>query len=164
MSTFSNFLVASIGLVLSCGARADEKPPLAVEKLLGASRDSVRRELGESDRAGDQFDSFYKVGVVVSYDDTEIVAKVVATQFTSGGAFRGKVLGIGLGETKKDCVSAWGNPVRTEKTRLDYDKVTWHFQGYLLDLDIWNKGGDDSAFGEYEVDRVKRIVVREKPN
>jgi hypothetical protein len=141
-----------------------EKQPPGVEKLLGSSRDDVHRELGKPDRTGADFDSFYGAGVVVNYDGAGRVSTVRATQFVSGDAYRGKVLGIGLGATTRDCISAWGGPVKTEETPWEFAKVTCHHKGYVLTLEVWVRDGDwgDTAFGKYKKDTVKDITLRKQ--
>jgi hypothetical protein len=102
--------------------------------------------------------------VAVEYDGAGRVSTVRATQFVSGDAYRGKVLGIGLGATTWDCISAWGGPVKTEETPYNYGKVTWYHKGYVLTLEVWAWDGDgsDKAFGEYKKDTVKQITLTKR--
>jgi hypothetical protein len=160
-SIFANSVAGS----LPVGAdEKTEKQPSAVEKLLGSAREVVRRQLGKPDRTDKDFDSFYKAGVVVDYDMANRVSRVNATQFVSGDAYRGKVLGIGLGAAKKDCIAVWGDPAKTEEMPFEYAKLTWHHKGYILTLEVWAKDGDgsDKAFGKYKKDTVKDIAITKK--
>src|SRR5262249_24006562 len=147
--------------------RADEKPtqqPKAVWKLLGSSRETVRGQLGKPDRTGKDFDSFYAAGVAVEYDGMGRAKDITATPIGLGDDYKCKVLGVALGDSRKDCVAAWGNPVKAEKTPFEYERVTWHHKGYVLELEVWVKDGDgsDKAFGKYKKDTVKQIALSKK--
>jgi hypothetical protein len=145
---------------------SDDKPakaPVAVEKLLGASREEIRRQFGKPDRTDTDLDSFFKAGLTMDYDNAERVTRVIASHYVSGDYFKGKVLGIGLGDTKKACIASWGNPVDTEVRPVAYNLTTWEHKDYVLVLDIWSFDGKDDKFGEYKKDTVKRITIARKP-
>ena len=73
----------------------------------------------------------------------------------------------GLADTlqkSKDCVPAWGNPVRTEKTPCEYARVTWEHNHYVLELEVWAENGEAKVFGKYQKGTVKRIAVSKSSN
>ena len=161
------------------GVPVQNKQPLAIEKLLGLSREDVRSQLGKPDHTvggdlgksfaklaaklglpdrGDSSDNFNEVAITVRYKDLNTIM-VTATVLMSGDTFSGKVLGIGLGDSKKACVAAWGASVRTEETPVDYEEVTWHHKGYVLELEMWTEGGSAPLFGNYKKDTVKQISI-----
>jgi hypothetical protein len=162
------FLVVAVITISARGnspARADEKPkpqPAAIEKLLGSSKEAIRSELGTPDRMSNDWDSFFKAGVTVDYNEAGKVKKVSASQFVSDDIYKGKVLGIALGDSKKDCVTAWRDPVKTAKTILDYERVTWHHMGYVLEVEVWKEDGDEKIFAKRKKDTVKRITISKK--
>jgi hypothetical protein len=164
-------IIASIVAPTGCYDRQetkDNRHSFSVEKLLGKSRQEIRKQFGDPDLTGDvlvgkgTFDSFYKSGIVARYNAAGKVTRVDATRFQSGDVFRGKVLGIALGDLKKDCMTAWGNPVNTEKTSFGYLIVVWHYEQYVLELEIWEESGSDKYFGKYQKDEVKDIRISEK--
>ena len=59
-------------------------------------------------------------------------------------------------------MTAWGNPVNTEKTSFGYLIVVWHYEQYVLELEIWEESGSDKYFGKYQKDEVKDIRISEK--
>ena len=171
MSLTRCFFIAALLIAtstLGCSAiRVGEKAkqPQAVERLLGSSIEAVRAELGQPDRSDPRFDSFFPAGVIVDYDSMKRVTKVSATHLISGDSYRGKVLGVALGDSVKDCVAAWGDAVDAEATSYEYERVTWHHKEYVLELEVWARDGDgsDKAFGYYKEGTVKRIAVSRKP-
>jgi hypothetical protein len=165
-------VVAAIAVITGCTRGPDDKhdkqsapseiQPLPIEKLLGQSRDDVRRKLGTPERTGNDFDSFFKLGVGVEYDDNGTVKEVVASHYVSGDHFGGKVLGISLGDSKQSCIAAWGKPVQTKSTSTDFDKVTWHHLEYILELELWASDGSNKEFGTFRKDTVKHISISKK--
>jgi hypothetical protein len=149
-------------------AKKNNEHSFSVETLLGRPRDEIRRQFGDPDRTGDTFDgtatfdSFYKSGIVARYNDAGSVTKVDATRFQSGDFFRGRVLGIALGDLKRDCIYAWGDPVQSERTSFGYNVIVWHFKRYVLELEVWAESGNDKYFGQYQKDEVKTIAISEK--
>ena len=160
-----SFLIAS-GTFGCSAVRVDEKvkQPEAVEMLLDSSMEEVRAQLGKPDRSGLSSDSFFAAGLVVNYDRMNRVTQVITTYFVSGSSYKGKVLGVALGDSKKDCVAAWGDVVSTEGTPYEYEIVTWHHNEYVLELEVWVKNwdGTSKAFGNYKEGTVKRIVLSKK--
>lgn len=145
--------------------QASAGDPLAdVLQLLGQPQADVRRQLGKPDRSGDDFDSFFKSGLAVTYDEDLKAAKLSAGRFVSGDAFRGKVLGIGLGDTEAACTAAWGKPRGTEWADTAHKRTVWGFRGYVLEVDIWTKDGSSEAFGTYRAGTVRDIRVSREPD
>jgi hypothetical protein len=138
---------------------------LAPESLLGLPRDEVRRQLGEPDRSTPGFESFFGAGVCVDYDAKGNVEKASAARFVSGDFFPGKVLGVGLGDSKEACVAAWGEMVRVRKNGgLPYSVERWRYRNYVIEVEIWKRDGHDPMLGSYQGDTVKEITVwRQEP-
>lgn len=133
----------------------------AAEMLFGLSMEAVRAQLGKPDRSDLSFDSFFAAGVTVDYDRMKRVTKVTATHFISGNSYKGKVLGVALGDSIKDCIVAWGDVVKIEVTPYEYKRVTWHHNEYVLELEVWAKDwdGSENTFGNYKEGTVKTIVL-----
>jgi hypothetical protein len=138
---------------------------LAPESLLGLSRAEVRKRLGRPSRRGDDFDSFFRAGLVVNYDPDGTATKVCATWFVSGDVFDERMLGVALGESRADCVALWGEPVRVRKNTRTESRTEWyHHAGYVIEIEVWKRDGHEDGFGDFRAETVKDITVsRQKP-
>lgn len=139
-----------------------EAAPIGIEKLLGFSRAEISRQLGQPDRSGKDFDSFFKIGLAVNYNHAEKATEILATQFASGDAFSENILGIRLRDSKEDCIASWGEPIQTKETGFEYETITWHHKEYALVLEVWVRDGSDKGFGTYQKGMVKRISLTKK--
>jgi hypothetical protein len=155
-----------LSLVL-CGLLANDSLA-GVEKYINQPRDAIQWNLGVPDRSGEnaggfvEFESYFKAGLSLQYGDAGLVRSVHATVFTKGDRFNGRIFGIALGDTLEACVAAWGAPLYSTTTGFSAEVVSWHHNGYKLDLEIWNRDKtdrDNSAFGEFRKDTVKDITL-----
>ena len=132
---------------------------LPLDLLVGQTRQQMRRQLGEPDRTGEQLDTFFHTGLIVNYRADEVVGFTISL-LVEGPRFEGKVFGIGLDSSKKQCRALWGEPVAERvDSAVEYNSCTWRHQGYVLDLEIWRHDGQDDSFGVYHEDTVKSIKM-----
>ena len=130
---------------------------LPLDLLVGRTRQQMRSQLGTPDRTGEEFDTFFHAGLIVNYRANKVVGFTVST-LVGGPRFEGKVFGIGLDDSKKQCRALWGEPVAERvNSDVEYNSCTWRHQGYILDLEIWRQDGRDGSFGDYREDTVKCI-------
>jgi hypothetical protein len=129
-------------------------------------RAEVRKRLGKPSRHGDDFDSFFRAGLFVNYDPDGTAVKVGAAHFVSGDVYDERVLGVALGESRGECVAAWGEPVKVKprSKRHEYREEWYHHAGYVIHVEVWKRDGCDYAFGDFRRETVKEITVwRQEP-
>jgi hypothetical protein len=88
---------------------------------------------------------------------------VAVVHFRSGDFYRRKVLGVGLGDWKEDCVAAWGEPVRTENTPFSYEIAHWRHKGYALRVHIQVQDRTDPSGMEFKKGTVVMIAIAQLP-
>ena len=110
---------------------------------IGQSRTEVKQILGSPNRTGDDFDSFYDYGLVVDYGSKNEVASITASRLKSGVEFRGRILGVVIGDPVTKCVELWGNSDKWDETPFEHSIVVFTHEGYRIELEVWSKDGTD---------------------
>lgn len=128
---------------------------------VGKSWQSVKGEMGNPDKKGDNFYTFFEKGIIVYVDaKQELVTAIVCSWFQGGSHFTGKIYGIGLGDTFPKCTQLWGEPVSKLPPNYDYYSAQWQVDKFQFELEFWARDGfDEDLGGRYETDTVKRIKV-----
>jgi hypothetical protein len=137
-------------------ADAAKKPRMllkvAAESLLGLARSRIHEQLGKPDRTNPGIsDEFFAQGVQVEYDGR--VASKVATSDLA--PFRGKILGIAIGDSMQECLKAWGltnvgKAFGGTEPLGDSDFEIWTVKGFSLDVhfSLPKEAGESTPRGE----------------
>jgi hypothetical protein len=148
-----------------------DKHVLALEKILGMARADVRRQLGQPDlsnKLGEKGkDDYLKAAVTIDYDEADKATKVLGYCNSPTVSCRSKVFGIGLGDLKKECVAAWGEPAAHQDPLFADgpfadESVLWRHKGYFIWLGIAVRDSDGrfhKALGNYKTGTVLHISV-----
>ncbi len=150
--------MAIIAALLSSCSSNKFKNSLPVS--LGESKEKVKSILGNPNRRGENFESYYDHGLVINYDSTGSVISITATLLNSGVSYKGEVFGISLGDDVSECINKWGNSLKWEETTFEYNLAQWIIEGNILELEIWNTDGNDISFGSYKKGTVKQITLK----
>jgi hypothetical protein len=158
-----------IPLIIFCLVIASCKSLFPNEKKLnytapvkmGDNWTALKPSLGKPDIAGDNFSSYFKLGMVVySSADGATVTGLVFTWFKGGTHFTGEIYGIKIGDTYPKVTRLWGEPVSVGGRNDDYYEKTWKFKKFNIAVEFWATAGDDEALGgHYEAETVKRIQI-----
>lgn len=131
---------------------------------IGQSRTEVKQILGSPGRTGDDFDSFFGHGLIAKYDTTNKVVSIEATRLKSGVEFRGRILGVSIGDHVTKCVELWGNPEKWDTKAVtllgfEFSSVFFRHEGYRIELEVWHRDGTNSSFGTYKRGAIKNIRI-----
>lgn len=106
---------------------------------LGWDRSAVRKALGEPDRQGRGFDTFFSKGLVIFYGKDGKVDGVWASRMETGTEFTGKIKGINLGDTFDKCKRELGDPQEWGLPSSHFSLGVWTRGQDLLLIEVWRR-------------------------
>lgn len=150
-------------LIASCKSTFPNEKKLSYTApvKIGDNWQEKKSGLGTPDKAGDNFSSYFSIGMVVySTADGSKVTGLVFTWFKGGSHFTGEVYGIKVSDTYPKVVRLWGEPVEVGSRNEDYYEKTWKFKKFKIAVEFWATPGNDTNLGgHYEAETVKRIQI-----
>jgi len=106
---------------------------------LGWDRAAVRKALGEPDRQGPDFDTFFSKGLAIFYSRDSKVDGIWASRMETGTEFTGKIKGISLGDPFDKCKRELGDPQEWGLPDSHFSLAAWRRGQDILLIEIWRR-------------------------
>ncbi len=129
---------------------------------LGWKRPAVRKALGEPDREGAEFDTFFAKGLAIFYDKDGKVDGISASRMETGTHFAGKIKGISLGDLFEKCKRELGDPEEWGLPSSHFSLAVWTKGQDLLLIEIWRQRPTVGGYVDVFPGTVKSIRFARK--
>lgn len=129
---------------------------------LGWDRAAVRKALGEPNRQGRGFDTFFSKGLAIFYDRDGKVDGIWASRMETGTEFIGKIKGISLGDTFDECRRELGEPQEWGLPSSHFSLGVWTREQDLLLIEIWRQRPTVGGYIDIVPGTVKSIRLARK--
>lgn len=141
---------------------ADYFRKTTIQVRLGWDRAAVRKVLGEPDREGPGFDTFFSKGLAIFYGRDGKVDGIWASRMETGTQFAGKIKGISLGSTFDKCKRELGDPQEWGLPSSHFSLAVWPTGQDLLLLEIWRQRPTVGGYVDILPGTVKSIRLARK--
>lgn len=125
-------------------------------------RAAVRKALGEPDRQGHGFDTFFSKGVAIFYGRDGKVDGIWASRMETGTEFSGKIKGISLGDTFDKCKRELGDAQEWGLPSSHFSLAVWPRGQDLILIEIWRRRPTVGLYVDILPGTVKSIRLARK--